>query len=404
MPLQLTNDQLNQIAREYGTPVFVYHAERIGEQYQKLLSAFDGSDTKIFYAAKALTNINILKFIRSLNCRIDCSSVNEVKLSMWAGFSPTDILYTSSNVAFEEILEAKNLGVHINIDSLSNLRKFGDYFGSHYPVGVRIRPNIMAGGNLKISTGHHESKFGVALEHIPEVLKLMRDTGIRIRTLHIHTGSEIKDKEVFAKGIDLLLRLAGDFPDAEVLDFGGGFNVPYKPGEERTDIDWVGKKVREELAGYEKNTGRHLQAWFEPGKYIVSEAGYFITKVNVIKHSGTTTFAGVDSGLNHFIRPMFYGAYHEIENISNPQGEKMKYNVVGNICETDNFAEERMLPEIREDDLLVFRNAGAYCFEMSSHYNARFKPAELLVLEGKVHLIRKRDDMDDLLRGQITVL
>ena len=359
MPELISPEQLIQVANEFGTPVYVYHAEKIKEQYEKLTTAFKESDVRFFYAAKALTNINILKYIKSIGSNIDCSSINEVKLAMKAGFEPKNILYTSSNIAFEEIEEAKNTGTHINIDSLSNLEKFAKKFGSSYPVGIRLRPNIMAGGNLKISTGHTGSKFGVPLEQIKEVQKIVDETGIIIRTLHIHTGSEIKDVEIFAKGIEVLFEIAQHFPFLEVIDLGGGFKVEYMPGEEGTDIELLGKKVKEEFDWYEKTYNKKLQVWFEPGKFLVSEAGYFITKVNVIKPAGDILFAGVNSGLNHFIRPMFYGAYHEIENISNPSGEKRNYNVVGNICETDTFAEDRMLPEIREEDLLVFRNAGA---------------------------------------------
>jgi len=404
MSQQLSPEQLQDIARQFGTPVYVYHAERIKEQYDKLLIAFEGVDTKFFYAAKALTNVNVLKYILSIGCNIDCSSINEVKLAVKAGFETQNILYTSNNIAFEEIEEAKSIGVHINIDSTSNLEKFGKKFGHSYPVGVRLRPNIMAGGNLKISTGHANSKFGVPLENIKEVLDVVNETRLHIRTLHIHTGSEIKDVEVFAKGIEVLLDVAQHFPDLEVIDLGGGFKVPYMPGEEGTDIPLLGKKVKEEFDLFEKKYNRHFQVWFEPGKYIVSEAGYFITSVNVIKNAGAKIFAGVNSGLNHFIRPMFYGAYHEIENISNPLGEKRNYNVVGNICETDTFAEDRQLAEVHEGDHLVFRNAGAYCFEMSSHYNARFKPAEVFMKDGQPRLIRKRDEMEDLLRGQVDAL
>ncbi len=403
MPAQLSGEQLHKAALEFGTPLYVYHAERIKEQYEKLLTAFQGADVKFFYAAKALTNINILKYIKSIGSNIDCSSVNEAKLAAKAGFLPQQILYTSSNISFEEIEEARRMGIHINIDSISNLEKFGKKSGHDYPVGIRLRPNIMAGGNLKISTGHAGSKFGVPLENIEEVLKVQQETGLFIRTLHIHTGSDIKDVDVFAKGIEVLFEVAKYFPELEVIDLGGGIKVPYKPGEEGTDIELLGKKVKEEFEWFEKKYSRHLQVWFEPGKYLVSEAGYFITKVNVLKRSGDITFAGVDSGLNHFIRPMFYGAYHEIENISNPSGEKRKYHVVGNICETDTFAEDRLLPEIREGDHLVFRNAGAYGFEMSSNYNSRFKPAELMLRDGQAHLIRKREDMDDLLRGQVEI-
>lgn len=401
MSLQLSKEQLIEVAAKFDTPLYVYHAEQIAAQYQELTTVFQHTDARFFYAAKALTNINVLRYIKKLGCNIDCSSINEVRLAKLAGFSPENILYTSNNISFEEIEQAKEEGVHINIDSISNLRKFGEKFGHSYPVGIRLRPNIMAGGNLKISTGHSSSKFGVPVEAIDEILKLQRETNLHIRTLHIHTGSEIKDVEVFAKGIEVLLGLVQFFPELEVIDLGGGFKVPYQPGEKGTDMQLLGEKVKEEFENFEKQTGRHLQVWFEPGKFLVSEAGYFITKVNVVKQSGGISFAGVDSGLNHLIRPMFYGSYHEIENITNPDGEKRKYNVVGNICETDNFAEDRILPEIREGDLLVFRNAGAYCFEMASNYNSRFKPAEVLFFNNQPILIRKRDDLDSLLQNQI---
>jgi diaminopimelate decarboxylase len=401
MPQQLSKSYLIELAKEFGTPLYVYHAEKIKEQYQKLLTAFATSNTRFFYACKALTNIHVLQYIKEIGCNIDCSSIAEVQLAVRAGFAPEDILYTSNNIAFSEIEAAQQLGVNINIDSLSNLNKFGQKFGHSYPVGIRLRPNIMAGGNLKISTGHQDSKFGIPLEQIDQVLDLVHQTNLHITDLHIHTGSEIKDVEVFAKGIEVLFEVAKHFPELEVIDLGGGFKVAYKLNDEVTDIVRLGKKVAEEFDLFEKQYGRHVEIWFEPGKFLVSEAGYFITKVNVVKQTANTVFAGTDSGLNHFIRPMFYGAYHIIENISNPDGPVQKYNVVGNICETDTFAEGRELNEIRENDFLVFQNAGAYGFEMSSNYNSRFKPAEVLVTEGKARLIRRRDVLGDLLRNQV---
>jgi diaminopimelate decarboxylase len=399
MPEHVTPTELARVAQEFGTPVYVYHAERIREQYQILTNNFRTADTRFFYACKALTNINILRYVKSLGCNIDCSSINEVQLAIKAGFERSNILYTSNNIAFSEIEAAAALGVNINIDSLSNLGKFGRKFGHAYPVGIRIRPNIMAGGNLKISTGHNKSKFGIPLEQIDQITSLVEETNLHIHALHIHTGSEIKDVEVFARGIEVLFGIADKFPDLKVFDFGGGFKVPYIPGEEGTDIPELAKKVAAELDWFEEKHGRHMQVWFEPGKFLVSEAGYFVTSVNVLKHSGDTWFAGIDTGLNHLIRPMFYGSYHAIENISNPAGPLRPYHVTGNICETDTFAEDRMINEIREGDLLVFKNAGAYGFEMASHYNSRFRPAEVLLKDGKPQLIRRRDTLDDLLKN-----
>lgn len=401
MPQVLSHQQLTAIANEFGTPVYVYHAERITEQYEQLRDAFKNIDSRFFYASKALTNINVLKHIKSIGCNVDCSSINEAHLALLAGFDPKQVLYTSNNISFSEIETAVELGIHINIDSLSNLEKFGKKFGHSYPVGIRLRPNIMAGGNLKISTGHSKSKFGIPVEDIDKVLQIVKDTGLFIRTLHIHTGSEIKDVEVFAKGITVLLGLVKHFPELEVIDLGGGFKVPYAPGEEGTDIPLVGKRVTEELHAFEKAHNRKMEVWFEPGKFIVSQAGYFITKVNVLKHSGDIRFAGVDTGLNHLIRPMFYGSYHQIENISNAGAAQLPYTVVGNICETDTFADDRMISEIREHDYLVFYNAGAYGFEMASNYNSRFKPAEVLVKNNVPQLIRRRDTLEDLLKTQV---
>lgn len=401
MQSDISREQLLDIASNFGTPVYVYNAEKITQQYQRLLSSFSNVDARFFYAAKALTNINILSHINSIGCNVDCSSINEAKLALRAGFPSSNILYTSNNIDFSEIQEAVSLGISINIDSLSNLEKFGKHYGSSYPVGVRLRPNIMAGGNLKISTGHDRSKFGVPVEQLDELKSIVASTGLNIRTLHLHTGSEIKDVEVFIKGVQVLLNLTRQFNSVQVIDMGGGFKVPYKPEEVGTDMELLGKELSQVMTAFEKETGRHLQVWFEPGKFLVSESGYFVTTVTVLKKTPTIQFAGINSGLNQLIRPMFYGSYHQIENISNPQGTLHEYTVVGNICETDTFAEDRMIAEIREGDHLVFKNAGAYGFEMASQYNSRFRPAEVLVKDGKAMLIRRREELEDLLSTQI---
>jgi len=397
----LSDTELTAIAKEFGTPVYVYHAEKIKEQYQKLLHAFNSTDVKFFYACKALTNVNILRYIKSIGANVDCSSINEVKLALYAGFPPGNILYTSNGIDFNEIVEAKNLNVNINIDSLSNLEKFGKNFGHAYPLGIRLRPNIMAGGNIKISTGHDKSKFGIPVDQVDRVIAVIEKYNLCIQGLHIHTGSDIDDADVFVKGIEVLFDIIPRFTQLKFVDLGGGFKIPYRERDKETDINKLAKKVAEAFANHPNPGNKHLQVWFEPGKFLVSDAGYLITQVSVLKETSATVFASVNSGFNHLIRPMFYNAYHRIENISNKEGVKKHYTVVGNICETDTFAWDREINEIREGDYLVFYNAGAYGFEMSSNFNSRFKPAEVMVKDGKAALIRKRDSFEDLLRNQV---
>ena len=400
MNSSLSHDQLKDAAVVYGTPLYVYHAEKIVSQYENLLSHFSKDTTRFFYACKALTNIHILNVIKNTGCNIDCSSINEVKIALHVGFSPQNILYTSNSVGFDEIAEAVSLGVNVNIDSLSNLEKFGEKFGNGYPVGVRIRPDIMAGGNLKISTGHDKSKFGIPVTQLEELKNIQEKYNLNISTLHIHTGSEIKDVHVFMQSSEVFEDLIKHFPTVNVLDFGGGFKVPYKPKEVGTDMVALGIAVNAFMEKMIAKLGRPLTAWFEPGKYMVSEAGFFITEVNVLKQSGDIHFAGINSGLNHLIRPMFYDAYHHIENISHPEAPKQHYAVVGNICETDTFAWDRPIATIEEGDFLVFYNAGAYGYEMASNYNSRYKPAQILFENGAHKIISRRDQFEDLLKLQ----
>ncbi len=400
----LSFETLAAIANTHGTPVYVYDADKISQQYRQLKTAFQDSDTRFFYACKALTNINVLKHVAAIGCDIDCSSINEAKLALHVGVPPERVLYTSNGIHFSEIQEAVSLGINVNIDSLSNLEKFGATYGHDYPVGIRLRPNIMAGGNLKISTGHDNSKFGIPIDQLDQILDLVKKYNLYIRGLHIHTGSEIKEVSVFMQVADVFSALLPHFPELAFLDMGGGFKVAYKDSDPITHIDELGAEIARFQKNLEAQYGKKFQCWFEPGKYLVSECGYLLSTVNVLKQSGNTVFAGIDTGLNHLIRPMMYDAYHRIENISNPAGAQHAYTVTGNICETDTFGTNRKLHEVREGDVLAIYNAGAYGFEMSSNYNARYKPAEVLVLEGEAHLIRKRDEFADLLRNQIPVL
>jgi diaminopimelate decarboxylase len=389
------------LVRQFGSPLYVYEAEKIEAQIRQLKTAYAASNLKIKYAAKALTNISILKVMRKNGIGVEAVSLGEVFLATKAGFTPSEITFTPSGVDFSEIEEAVRQKVTINLDNLSSLRKFGEKYGSSYPCGLRLNPNIMAGGNLKISTGHSNSKFGISVLQLPEILELVKKHTLQIIGLHIHTGSDIKETEAFLKTADTLFKTAVHFPDLKFIDFGSGFKVPYQEGDAVTDVQELGKKLTTAFNAFCQQYGRELELWIEPGKFLVSESGTLLVEVNVVKPTPTVTFVGVNSGLNHLIRPMMYDAYHEIVNTSNPAGELKKYTVVGYICETDTFASDRSLNEVREGDILAIKNAGAYGFSMSSNYNSRPRPAEVLILQGEARLIREREKIEDLLKGQI---
>lgn len=393
-------DELCTIA---GAPVYVYDTAIMARQVDRLRSAFPSVKLRIMYACKALTNIAVLKVMKGLGTGLDTVSLQEVELGLHAGFTPDEILYTPNMVSFEELRTAVNLGVHINIDTISVLERFGHEFGSRVPVCIRVNPHIMAGGNERISTGHIDSKFGISIHQMRHVQRIVATHGIHVNGLHMHTGSDIVDADVFLQGAEILFETAEMFPELTFVDFGSGFKVPYKPDDISTDIEDLGAKLSARIAAFNAERATPIEVWFEPGKFLVSESGTFLTRVNVIKQTTATVFAGVDSGLNHLIRPMLYNSYHHIINASNPTGTPRIYTVVGYICETDTFGWDRKLNEVREGDCLAFLNAGAYGYMMSSNYNSRYRPAEILVHKGKAHVIRRRETIDDLLATQIDV-
>lgn len=394
---------LLSITDTFGSPIYVYDAEKISSQYKRLSNAFGSVPSlKINYAMKALSNISILKLMKKLGAGLDTVSIQEVKLGLKAGFTPEQIIFTPNGVSMDEIEEASLLGVQLNIDNLSFLEQFGSKY-PHIPVCIRINPHVMAGGNSNISVGHIDSKFGISIHQIPHILRIVENTKMHINGIHMHTGSDILDIDVFLYAAEILFDTAKHFKELQFIDFGSGFKVPYKEGDIQTNIEELGERLSSRFLEFCKEYGRNLSLAFEPGKFLVSEAGYFLVKVNVIKQTTSTVFAGIDSGFNHLIRPMFYGATHSIENISNPEGRKRFYSVVGYICETDTFASNRQISEITEGDILCFHNAGAYCYTMASNYNSRLRPAEVLWINGEAKLIRKAETFEDLLHNQIEI-
>ncbi|MDO6813339.1 diaminopimelate decarboxylase [Tenacibaculum soleae] len=396
----MNREDLLNLANKYGSPLYVYDTEKITQQYKKITTAFSKvKSVKINYAAKALSNINILKVLNTLKSGLDTVSIQEVKLGLHAGFKAKDIIYTPNGVSLQEIEQVAKLGVQINIDNLSILELFGQKHPK-VPVCIRINPHIMAGGNSNISVGHIDSKFGISIHQVPHIKRVVENTGMRINGIHMHTGSDILDIDTFVRASEILFDVAKQFKNIDFIDFGSGFKVPYKKDDISTDIVELGEKLSTRFNQFCKEYGKNITLMFEPGKFLVSESGYFLAKVNVIKQTTSTVFAGIDSGMNHLIRPMLYNSYHYIENLSNPKGRERFYSVVGYICETDTFGSNRRINEISEEDILCFHNAGAYCFSMTSNYNSRFKPAEVMIYKGKDYLIRKRETFEDILRNQ----
>lgn len=396
-----SHEQLLELTKTHGTPLYVYDSEKMISQYNKLRNAFSSVDALVLnYACKANTNLNILQLFKKLGSGLDTVSIQEVQLGLEAGFQPHQIIFTPNGISFSELSQAAALGVKINIDNLEVLEHFGQEFPD-YPVCIRLNPHIMAGGNNNISVGHIDSKFGISIHQLPHIKRVVKNTKLKVEGLHMHTGSDILDIDVFLNGAELLFEAAEHFEELTYIDFGSGFKVPYSPNSPQTDIEYLGEKLSKRFNTFQEKYGKSLTLMFEPGKYLVSEAGLFLVKVNVVKQTTSTVFAAVDSGFNHLIRPMFYNAHHEIHNLSNPQGRTRYYTVTGYICETDTFATNRALNEVREGDVLAFQNAGAYCFSMASNYNSRVRPAEILWHEDDFKLIRRRENLDDLLSTTI---
>ena len=391
---------LTELCEKYGTPLYVYNADTIGRQFSGLQQAFSGLKLRLKYAAKALTNISVLRLLRSLGAGLDAVSIEEVQTGLIAGFLPSEILYTPNCVSFNEIREAVALGVLVNIDNISVLEQFGNEFGSEVACCIRLNPHIAAGGNTKIQTGHIDSKFGISILQLRHVLRIVTAHKMNICGLHVHTGSEFLNSDVFLQGAELVFDAAADFKDLQFIDFGSGFKVAYKDGDVTTDVEELGSRMKAAFSAFCQSYGRELEIWFEPGKYLVSESGLLLARSNVVKTTPATVFVGLDTGLNHLIRPMLYDSYHEIVNISNPEGTKRVYTIVGYICETDTFGYDRKLNEVHEGDIMAFKNAGAYGFSMSSNYNSRLRPAEVLIENGQARLIRRRETLEDLLRTQ----
>jgi len=403
--------QLTDLAKQFGTPLYVYNADKIREKISVLKESFLDIPLKIKYACKANTNLSILRLMKSQGVEIDVVSPQELELAILAGYEGSQVTFTPSGVDFSEIEFAVSNGAIVNLDNLSVLEKFGKAYGNSKGCLIRVKPHVFGGGNEKIMTAHPESKFGISIHQKEQILEIVKKYDMKIIGLHQHTGSDVKNADAFTQAASAILEMAKDFKDLEIIDLGGGFKVAYKDGDITTNMAELGAVLSSAFLNFCQEYGRPLQLWFEPGKFLVSEAGTFLTTANTVKKDPIKTFVCVNSRLNHLGRPMMYGAYHDIFNASNQDASQQDdYRVVGYICETDTFSwsaegqqSERRMNTVNKGDIIAMKNAGAYCFSMSSQYNSRIRPAEVLVINGEAKLIRVRESFEDILRNTVEV-
>ncbi|MBI2990471.1 MAG: diaminopimelate decarboxylase [Candidatus Magasanikbacteria bacterium] len=389
---------VENIAERFGTPVYVYDLNLIRRRIKDLQSYMGlYPKTEFLYAVKANYNPRILKEIISLGCGVDAVSPEEVKLGLVSACPKERLMCTENNMTDFEMHEVQKSGVLLNIGSLSRLEKYGRaYPGSK--VCVRFNPNVGSASHDSNITGGPDSKFGISFKDVSGVLEMTRYYGLQVIGVHQHIGSGWLALEEPLLALDVILDIAAQFPDLEFVDVGGGFGVPYKPGQKSLDLQTLGMSVDKRFKSFCALYGRDLTLRFEPGRYIVAQAGSLITRVNTIKQSiSGKIIVGTDTGMNQLVRVAMYGSYHPIRNLSNALGMVHEYDITGNICEcADFFAKDREMPEIREGDLLSIDIAGAYGMSMASNYQFRGLPAEVLVDRDKVELIRRRQTFEDV--------
>lgn len=398
-----------RLAEEFGTPLYVMLENRIRGNYQSLYSASSRryAKTRLLYSAKANTNLSVLRILKSEGAWVDTVSPGEVFLALRAGFLPQQILYTGTSVRDDELRYLLENGAMINADSVSQAERLLR-IGIPSVMSMRINPGVGAGHHKHVVTGGEVTKFGVYEEPALKAYELAKNAGVKRFGIQMHIGSGIMDVTFYVRAAEKLLSIARNIHehlgvDFDFIDLGGGIGVPYRPEEKEVNLEQFFDKMihflREKTEEYSLG---EPEFWFEPGRYLVAEAGILLTRVNTIKATASKRFAGVDAGFNTLIRPAFYGSYHHIlvaNRLNEPLTEE--YDVVGPLCESgDVLAGGRLLPRLSEGDLLAILNAGAYGYSMSSQYNSRPRPAEVLVKDGRYELIRKSETLDDLFSGQ----
>ncbi|MBI5456359.1 diaminopimelate decarboxylase [Candidatus Kaiserbacteria bacterium] len=375
----LNSAEARRLAKEHGTPLYVYRKNIIQKAFRLLHGSIPFPRTKVFYACKANAHAGILKVLKQEGACIEAVSIGEVRAALSAGFPASRISYTCSNISLEELLAVMKTGVRVHLDSLNQIAWWGEA-KPNSKISIRVNRGFGAGENPHIVTGGKESKFGIYYTDLPEAIRIASRYRLKIVGLQQHIGSNIFDPHTYLKGVRLMLSTATRFPELEFVDFGGGFGIPYRPEQKPLDVRRLGNETAAIFSEFCRNRGKTLELAIEPGRYLVAEAGALLAQVVDIKKTPGHTFVGINTGFNHLIRPAFYGSYHHVFNLSNPKGRNELVNIVGNICESsDFFVKRRALPKARLRDLLLFADAGAYGYAMSSDYNLREKPKEILI-------------------------
>ena len=396
-----------ELIKTFGSPLYVYNENVLRTRCREVQAISDSPAFTPNYSAKANTNVHLLKVVREEGMVVDAMSPGEIVMNLAAGFKPEQILFISNNVSAEELQFAIDRGVYVSVDSLSQL----DLFGQLNPGGkvvIRFNPGIGAGHHAKVVTGGKQTKFGVDPAEAETVREILGRHNLTLCGVNMHIGSLFMQPDGYLEAMDVLLAIAKEWitdeGTLEIIDFGGGFGIPYQKydGEERLDLKNLGKAFDAAITQFIEETGYTGRFMCEPGRYIAAECGVLLGTCYSVKNNGEKRFAGTDLGFNQLMRPAMYDSFHDVEIYregGSEDTEMMEQSIVGNICESgDIMAKDRQLPEIKEGDTIAMLDAGAYGYVMASPYNQRPRPAEVLIQEnGEARLIRRRETLNDLL-------
>ena len=411
----LVTDEMNffkginpvDLIAQWGSPLYVYNESIIRQRAREMKNLVSYKNFEVNYSAKANSNLAFLQLIREEGLLVDAVSTGEIYAEQLAGFSSDEIFFVSNNLSAEEMQYAIDRNILMSVDSISQLEQYGK-LNPNSKIAVRFNSGVGVGHHVKVVTGGKSTKFGVHPQDISKVKELLKKYNLTLVGINHHIGSLFMEPEPYINGAYALLDIAKQFEDLEFIDIGGGLGIPYRKqeGQARLDLKVLGEKLDALITSFAKEYGKEVTVKIEPGRYISAESGILLGRVNAIKNNEDIKFIGTDIGFNTLLRPAMYDSHHDIEvfRASDIMSDKKEVvTIVGNICESgDIISKQVLLPEISQGDVLAVLDAGAYGYAMSSNYNNRPRPTEILIREnGEVILIRKRDTFEDIIQNQI---